>query len=105
MKPLIYSICFYFLLLAALPTVNVWRMHMAMNCRMECSKNSEIPTGCQKDKCLMNLNFDLGQFVPGQIQQLSFQNTFLEEKKKISFYKRFSPNKVFHTIWQPPELL
>ncbi len=62
-----------------------------------------MPSGCNKDKCVLNLNFTPSQFIVSKVQYGFIRNSFEIEKKQIvTFQKRITSN-YNNTIWQPPE--
>lgn len=82
-------------------------MQFAEKCQSSCQKNNSdketLPSGCQKQKCILNFNFNAGQYIVEQIQSISF-NQELEaiERKNLSFEKVLI-SKYQNTIWHPPK--
>ncbi len=94
---------FFFVLLLAIPTLKV--VKSKIGCQSSCSKEqkSEMPKGCQKEKCVLNLNFSTGQFIVEQIQEFTFNKVIPFEIKR-----NLKQNTVFissykNTIWHPPK--
>lgn len=105
MKSLAIIMCFYINLLAVIPTVKVIGMTMEHKCHDTCcgKAHEETPNGCQKEKCLVNLNFNSGIFLVFD-NGYEFQNTFsdLTISKNTYYNTTLIPN--FNVaIWQPPE--
>lgn len=70
-----------------------------------CGKHlKEVTNGCQKEKCLVNLNFNTGPFVVFDTDY-KFQNAFLDalDKESTVYNNTLIPNFRV-TIWQPPEI-
>ncbi|ESU22234.1 hypothetical protein FEDK69T_22160 [Flavobacterium enshiense DK69] len=68
-----------------------------------CCQTGGVPEGCQKEKCVLNLNFSAGQFIVQQIQNLSIPDVFDDNKQnKLIYEKTFIPN-YYNTFWHPPE--
>jgi len=105
MKTLTRIISFYFLFLIAIPTIKVVKSQLGVNCNTTCQKeNKNInPKGCQKEKCILNFNFNTGQYIVEQIQSISFnQELGALERKNLSYEKVFL-SKCQNTIWHPPK--
>jgi hypothetical protein len=103
MKMRITLFCFYFLLLMAIPTIKVVKSHLG--CASICCKEqkSEIPKGCQKGKCILNFNFNTGQFIGQQEQNVTLNNeSETIEKNQLNYEKNFIPNYT-NIIWHPPK--
>lgn len=100
--------CFYLFALTALPSVRAIKIQFSEKCQSSCQKNpckKEMPSGCNKEKCVLNLNFNTGQFLVSKVQYEFFRNSFeLEKQNIISFEKRITSNYSY-TIWQPPEIV
>lgn len=107
MKFFAVLLCFYFSALTALPTVKVMKEHFVGKCQTNCEKSStpkdHSESGCQKDKCLLNLVVNNFNFV-------LFNQSFLIKTVFYPFKKL--EETLFHTnlisnynvnIWQPPE--
>lgn len=98
-------ISLYFLFLMAIPTIKVVKSELGSGCAEACQKEkkNEIPKGCQKEKCILNLNFNTGQFIVQQVQHINFNGAFeFENKDSLSYEKVFIPN-YRNTIWHPPK--
>jgi len=109
MKFLATFFCLYFFTLTATPTVRVVKMYFAQNCQSSCQKNkpskSELPSGCTKEKCVLNFNFTPSQFLVVKLHYDFVRNVFEIDKKGItSFQKRMIANHD-DVIWHPPEIL
>lgn len=90
-----------------MPTVRVVKLHFAEKCESTCKKNSSdketAPSGCSKEKCFLNLNFNPGQFIVQQIQKISLKRlTDFEKNNNLSYKKVFISNYK-NTIWHPPK--
>lgn len=95
--------CFYFLLLMVIPTIKVVKSQLG--CGSKCCKEqkSEMPKGCQKGKCILNFNFNTGQFIGQQEQNVTLNyETETIEKNQLNYEKNFIPNYI-NTIWHPPK--
>jgi hypothetical protein len=99
-------VCFYINALTLLPTVKVIEMTMEQKCHASCcgkTSKDDLPNGCQKEKCLLNLNFNSGPFLVFEADY-KLQNAFSESlvKKATHYTTTLIPN--FNVvIWQPPE--
>lgn len=86
-----------------LPTINLVKSRLG--CGSICSKEnkSEMPKGCQKGKCILNFNFNTGQFLGQQEQSVSWNpvNQTMEQEQ-LNYAKNFIPNYT-NTIWHPPK--
>jgi hypothetical protein len=95
------------MILTVSPTVSVIKMHFAQKNQSCCQKNpckKEIPSGCDKEKCVLNLNFNISQFIVSKLKYDFIRNSFEVVKQKIiSFDKRLISNYSY-SIWQPPEI-
>lgn len=105
MKFLTVIVCFYINMLAVIPSAKVIKMTMELKCHDTCCGKplKENPNGCQKEKCLFNLNFTTAPFlVFDTVYQL--QNVFLDslDKESTGYNNTLIPNFRV-TIWQPPE--
>lgn len=96
-------LCFYFAALTVLPSVRAVKMHFAENCTINTEKGE--PTGCEKGKILMNLNFNPVQFVPSAINLKSEKADFIEirNNEAIRYVKVFIA-QYKSAIWQPPKI-
>lgn len=104
MKICIHIVCSYLFILTALPTVKVIKMHLAQNCQSSChKKDTDIPSDCQKNKCILNFNFNTNQFIVSQIQTITLHSDFEIHKNKDLYYTKDFTEKYKNTIWQPPE--
>lgn len=97
----------YFSVLTILPSVRALKLHFSENTENACHKqNSEndSTSGCQKEKCLLNFNFNTSVFlVFASTFELQKELFFNVEKANTHYHKNFISN--FNvTIWQPPEL-
>jgi hypothetical protein len=105
MKTLARILSFYFLFLITVPTIKVVKSQLGRNCAESCQKEMKgaTPKGCQKGKCILNFNFNTGQFIVQQIQSVSFNSAFeIVEKGSLSYEKVFIDNYK-NTIWHPPK--
>lgn len=81
-------------------------MTMEQMCHDTCcgrASDEEVPNSCQKEKCVVNLNFNSGPFLVFDTGY-EFQNAFLDSsvKENIHYNDTLIPN--FRVvIWQPPE--
>jgi hypothetical protein len=94
----------YFLFLLAIPTLKVVKSELG--CKNSCCKEqkSEIPKGCQKEKCLFNLSYSTGHFIVQQIQKIVLHDSFATiSKNDLSYEKVFIPNYK-NSIWHPPKV-
>ena len=108
MKILTTILTFYFVLLTGVPTLRVVKSLFADCCEIladnGCCQSDGIPEGCQKEKCVLNLNFSTGQFIVQQIQNLLVPDVFDDKKQdELNYEKRFIPN-YYNTFWHPPEM-
>ncbi len=80
-------------------------MTMEQMCHNTCcgKELKEIPNGCQKEKCVLNLNFHTGPFLVFDTDY-KLQKTFLNSlnKESIHYNNTLIPNFSV-VIWQPPE--
>jgi hypothetical protein len=109
MKFLTAILTCYFLLLIGAPTVRVIKSHVSDSCialseKRGCCQGDEMPVGCQKEKCILNINFSAGQFIVQQIQSLTIPVTFEVEKQKNLIYEKTFIPKYYNTFWHPPEM-
>ena len=92
-------------MLTVIPTVKVIKMTMEQSCHNTCCGKAlkEIPNGCQKEKCVVNLNFHTGPFLVFDTDY-KLQKSFLDSSKKesIHYNNTLIPNFSV-VIWQPPE--
>lgn len=109
MKFFAIFICFYFTALTAIPTVRVVKEHFAKNCHQSekegTSKNSLDYPGCHKEKCILNLTFNVSNFlVFNQNYAIKpLYSPFLKLEK--SYYQKNFISYYFVSIWQPPRFL
>jgi hypothetical protein len=93
MKIRITLFCFYFLLLMAIPTIKVVKSQLGYDSKCCKEQKSEIPKGGQKGKCILNLNFNTGQFIAQQVQIVFFNHEIeIVEKECLNCEKNFIPN-------------
>lgn len=107
MKFFAFFFCFYFTILTALPTVRVIKEHFVEKCQNNTdtgsSKKNIVNTSNQKEKCLLNLTFNVFSFlVFSQHYILKTSNTSIKKVKKSHYHKNFIPY-YNASIWQPPE--
>lgn len=81
-------------------------MTMEQECHDRCcgkASKEEIPNSCQKEKTLVNLNFNSGPFLVFATDY-ELQNAFLDSlvKEKTDYNNTLIPNYNV-AIWQPPE--
>ncbi|UOK43838.1 MULTISPECIES: hypothetical protein [Flavobacterium] len=108
MKILTAILTFYFVLLSGAATLRLIKSHFSDCCEIAadngCCQSDGIPDGCQKEKCVLNLNFSTGQFIVQQIQDVSIPDVFDDKKhEKLNYEKTFIPN-YYNTFWHPPEI-
>ncbi|ESU26419.1 hypothetical protein FLJC2902T_29060 [Flavobacterium limnosediminis JC2902] len=77
---------------------------MAVVEKSGCCRGDEMQDGCQKEKCVLNINFSAGQFIVQQIQNLSIPVTFEVEKQENLIYEKTFIPKYYNTFWHPPEM-
>lgn len=81
-------------------------MTMEIKCHDACCGKAKtgIPNGCQKEKCLLNLNFNTAPFLVFDTDY-KLQNIFPDvlEKKNAQYNNILIPN-FRAVIWQPPEI-
>ncbi|MCF6132851.1 hypothetical protein [Flavobacterium wongokense] len=107
MKFLAIILCFYVNFLAVIPTVRVVKMTMELKCHDACCGKAKvgIPNGCQKEKCLMNLNFNTAPFLVFE-SDYNFQEAFLDSlEKESTVYNNILIPNFRVVIWQPPEFI
>lgn len=108
MKFLTTILTFYFVLLIGAQTLRVAKSHfsescMAMTEKRGCCQGDDMPEGCQKEKCVLNINFTAGQYIVQQIQNISIPVSFeVEKQEQLTYEKTFIP-KYYNTFWHPPE--
>ena len=107
MKILTTILTFYFVLLSGASTLRVVKSYYSDCCDAVadngCCQKDEME-GCQKEKCVLNLNFSTGQFIVQQIQNVSIPDVFDDKKhEKLNYEKTFIPN-YHNTFWHPPEM-
>lgn len=108
MKIITTILTFYFVLLTGVTTFRVVKSQFSGCCEKVvdngCCQNDDMPEGCQKEKCVLNLNFSAGQFIVQQIQDISIPYVFAEKKlERLIYEKTFIPN-YYNTFWHPPEI-
>ncbi|WP_136151779.1 hypothetical protein [Flavobacterium sangjuense] len=98
-------LCLYVNVLAVIPTVKVVKMTMELKCHDACCGKplKEIPNGCQKEKCLINLNYHTGPFLVFEADY-KMQNFFSDSlvRQTTHYNTTLIPNYNV-VIWQPPE--
>ncbi|HSD14634.1 MAG TPA: hypothetical protein VLB74_08295 [Flavobacterium sp.] len=109
MKYLTAILTFYFVLLIGVPTMREVKTHflggcVAMSEGGGCCSGGEIPEGCEKEKCILNMNFSTGQFIVQQIQNISIPVIFEEEKQERLIYEKTFIPYYYNTFWHPPEM-
>ncbi len=109
MKNTIFLFCMYLTLITAWPTLRVMKQHFSESCGKSCcesnvKKSSKTNnSGCQKEKCLFNLNISMGQYLVQPIESLSFNdNSVYVAKKTLEYHKSFI-SKYYASIWHPPK--
>lgn len=100
---------FYFVFLTGVPTARIVKSLVSECCdvvaeKNKCCQGDEMPEGCQKEKCVLNLNFSAGQFIVQQIQNVSFPLIFETEKKSNLIYEKTFIPEYYKTFWHPPEM-
>jgi hypothetical protein len=93
--------------LTALPTVKVIKMTLAENCHSSCcgkGADKAMPNGCQKDKCVLNINFNNATFLVFNTDYQLLSTVFYHSAKEKSQYHNNLISNFSVTIWQPPEL-
>lgn len=108
MKFITTILTFYFVLLTGVSTLRVMKSHFSDCCKAladnGCCQSDDMSDGCQKEKCVLNLNFSAGQFIVQQIQDISIPTIFDDKKQeKLIYEKTFIPN-YYNTFWHPPEI-
>ncbi|WP_310025356.1 hypothetical protein [Flavobacterium arsenatis] len=80
-------------------------MLFADKCQTECAikVKEQIPLGCGKEKCILNLNFNFGQFLVSKIHYDFSRNSFEIEKQVISSFQKEIIATYNCKVWQPPE--
>ena len=109
MKHLAYLLCFYLTALTVLPSVRAIKMHLSTPCKTVChttTSENEIPSGCEKGKFIMNLNFSPVQFIqplfiPNKVALPAFETS----KKGIANYEKGCIDHYNNAIWQPPKIV
>lgn len=97
------------MLLMGASTLRVVKSHISESClalaeKSGCCGGDDIPEGCQKEKCVLNINFSAGQFIVQQIQNLSIPVVFeTQVKKNLVYEKSFIPH-YYNKFWHPPEI-
>lgn len=107
MKFIVSFLCFYFLILILLPSVRAVKMQFVQNCKssyeLDISKNKVSDEGCEKEKCLMNLNFSSSNFLLfNQNFKIEIVYSPLQSLEKSQYHKKFISN-YNASIWEPPE--
>lgn len=104
MKTFAKIISLYFLILIALPAVKMVAMQFEGNCCEATHKcSTEIPKGCQKQKCVLNCSFVTSQFIVQQIHHISFNSAIeLMQKNNLSYENVLKANYQ-NNIWHPPK--
>lgn len=101
---------FYFVLLTGVPTLRTVKSLVSACCvavteKDGCCKGDEMPDSCQKEKCVLNLNFSAGQFIVQQIQDISIPViSEVEKQTNLNYGKNFIPH-YYNTFWHPPEMI
>jgi len=97
------------MLLMGAQTLRVVKSHFSESCMAEteksgCCQSDDVPGGCQKEKCVLNINFSAGQFIVQQIQNISIPVSFgVEKQDQLIYEKTFIPH-YYNTFWHPPEM-
>jgi hypothetical protein len=81
-------------------------MTLAENCHNSCcgkGVDKEMPNGCQKEKCLVNSNFNNTTFLVFDTDYQLQSNVFQSSPKEKSHYHNNLISNYSVTIWQPPE--
>jgi hypothetical protein len=94
---------FYFTLLIAIPTLKVVKSQFG--CGSSCSKEQKnsMPKSCGKEKCILNFNFNAGQFIVEQIQYIEFSSITKIEREKALAYPEIFISNYKNNIWHPPK--
>ena len=104
MKFSVHILCFYLLLLVALPSVRAIKMVVNDKCEKTChTSSSSESSGCEKGKIIMSLNFSPVQFV-GELDfkpEITFPDFKIEKEK--SNYEKIFISKYQNSIWHPPK--
>lgn len=107
MKFLAAILTFYFVLLMGASSIRVIKSQISGQCKITapkgCCKSEEMPESCQKQKCILNLNFSAGQFLVQQIQSVSVPLIFESEKKENLIYEGTLIENFYNSFWHPPE--
>lgn len=109
MKFLTTILTAYFVLLIGASSLRVLKTQVLGPCKVMvqkgCCKSEEMPDSCQKQKCILNLNFSAGQFLVQQIQSISIPVIFESEKKENLIYERILITDFYNSFWHPPEMV
>lgn len=88
--------------MTVLPSVKAVKMHIITSCSSFCSNSEEKPT-CPKEKCFLNVNFNVGQFVlfenPDYVGHYFADEILKPHLHGQSLFIDYFKN----SIWQPPE--
>ena len=88
--------------MTVLPSVKAVKMHVVTSCTSFCSNNTESPT-CPKEKCFLNLNFSVGQFVLFENPEYTGHYVTEEIVKRYLHSQNSFIDPFKSSIWQPPE--
>lgn len=109
MKNTIFLFCMYLTLITAWPTLRVMKQHFNESCSKSCCERTTKPSsksgnsGCQKEKCIFNLNISIGQYLVQPIESISLNdNRVYVAKKTLEYHKSFI-SKYNVSIWHPPK--
>lgn len=88
--------------------MRVLKSHVSKQCMVMaqegCCQGDDMPDSCQKEKCVLNLNFSAGQFIVQQIQDVSFPGVFEKVKKQNLVYEKNLIPHFYNSFWHPPEI-
>lgn len=103
MKFFAVFLCFYFSALTVLPSVRAVKMYFSENCTINTEKGT--PTGCEKGKIIMNLNFNPVQFVASAINLKSEKADYFEiRNSEVTRFVKVFIAQYKSAIWQPPKI-
>lgn len=94
------------MMLTVTPTISAVKTHVALNSKSCCQKKpckKEMPSGCDKEKCILNLNLNLGQYIASKVKFEFLRNSFEIQKKQIICLHKKLTSSYYYVIWQPPE--
>ncbi len=103
MKVFIVIISTYFLVLLALPTLQL--VKSSLGCKSTCCKKEHVtlPKKCQKQNCFLNCNFTPNHCLVAKVITIPDRVTFQTSKLNNLKYLDLNGSNFNFSIWHPPK--